>query len=52
LIARHIYPPKTVIAGLDPAIQDNLMNAEGFMRRLDCRVKPGNDIVGGVLPWP
>jgi hypothetical protein len=32
-----------VIAGLDPAIQENLMNAACFGRQLDCRAKPGDD---------
>jgi hypothetical protein len=36
-------PPKTVIAGLDPAIQKTRMNAAALARNLDCRVKPGND---------
>jgi hypothetical protein len=32
-----------VIAGLDPAIQENSTNPDFFARQLDCRVKPGND---------
>jgi hypothetical protein len=35
--------PETVIAGLDPAIQENLMNAVNSACRLDCRVEPGNE---------
>jgi hypothetical protein len=38
-----------VIAGLDPAIQENLINAANFAVRLDCRVKPGNESIGGGI---
>jgi hypothetical protein len=44
--ASHI--PSAAIAGLDPAIQEFEMNGVGASRCLDCRVKPGNDIIGGV----
>jgi hypothetical protein len=42
------YHPQSVIAGLDPAIQESRMNAADFAHRMDCRVEPGNDIAGGV----
>jgi hypothetical protein len=37
----------TVIAGLDPAIQKTSHTANSCDRKLDCRVKPGNDNWGG-----
>jgi len=36
-------PLSRVIAGLDPAIQEDVMNAGNFARPLDRRVKPGDD---------
>jgi len=38
--------PQNVIAGLDPAIQGNRTHPTILARRLDCRVKPGNDNLG------
>jgi hypothetical protein len=39
-------PFQTVIAGLDPAIQESRIAPTLLARRLDCRVKPGNDSLG------
>jgi hypothetical protein len=40
------YAHSGVIAGLDPAIQEIVMNARNFTRQLDRRVKPGDDSLG------
>ncbi len=37
---------ETVIAGLDPAIQESAHDFASRVHRLDCRVKPGNDTMG------
>jgi hypothetical protein len=37
--------PQLVMRGLDPRI--HLLRKKSLRRRMDCRVKPGNDRVGG-----
>jgi hypothetical protein len=49
LIAHCIVPtrgghPKLVMRGLDPRIHP--ASQEAFSEAMDCRVKPGNDVVG------
>jgi hypothetical protein len=43
VVAHHI-DAKTVIAGLDPAMQESAMDTANLARQLDRRVKPGGDI--------